>query len=70
MLAQELVDILACPRCKGAVEQDSAAQALLCRPCGLAFPIRRHGERLLPVMLVEEASPIAGHAASDDRQKD
>lgn len=66
MLAQEFVDILACPRCKGAVEQDSEAGVLLCRPCGLAFPVRRHGERLVPVMLVEEASPITGDKRSAD----
>lgn len=66
MLAQEFVDILACPRCKGAVEQDRETGALLCRPCGLAYPVRRHGERLLPVMLVEEAGPIGEARVSAD----
>ncbi len=59
MMSPELVDILACPACKGPVEQDKQARALLCRSCQLAFPVRNHGGKMLPVMLVEEASPIA-----------
>ncbi|NLZ16256.1 MAG: Trm112 family protein [Desulfobulbaceae bacterium] len=58
MIAPELIDILACPTCKGAVEQDKNARALLCRSCGLAFPVRSHAGKALPVMLVEEADVI------------
>ena len=59
MIAPELADILVCPACKGLVAQDVPAQALVCRSCQLAFPVRNHGGKMLPVMLVEEASPIA-----------
>ena len=59
MIPSELADILACPACKGPVEQDEPAQALVCRACQLAFPVRNHGGKRLPVMLVEEASPLA-----------
>lgn len=58
MIAPQLTDILACPACKGPVEQDVPNQALICRSCRLAFPVRNHGGKMLPVMLVEEASPI------------
>lgn len=55
MIAPELVDILACPACKGPVEQDKNTRALLCRSCRLAFPVRSYDGKELPVMLVEEA---------------
>ena len=58
MIASEFIDILVCPACKGPVEQDKTAQALLCQTCRLAFPVRDLGGKLLPVMLAEEASPI------------
>ncbi|NQS71595.1 MAG: Trm112 family protein [Desulfobulbaceae bacterium] len=59
-MASEFIDILVCPACKGPVEQDKTAQALLCQTCRLAFPVRDLGGKLLPVMLVEEASPMPG----------
>ena len=58
MLSPELVDILACPVCKGRLVQNEAARRLDCRACGLGFPVREHGGRPLPVMLVEEAERI------------
>ena len=59
MIAPELADILVCPACKGLVAQDVPAQTLVCRSCQLAFPVRNHGGKMLPVMLVEEAIPTA-----------
>lgn len=58
MIAPELVEILACPACKGPVEVDEARQALVCRSCKLAFPLHAHGGVMLPVLLVEEARPL------------
>jgi len=46
--------ILACPRCKGAVEIRAADDEIVCRACALAYPIRDD----LPVMLVDEARPL------------
>jgi len=54
MIEQSLLEILACPQCKGKVRQDEARQALVCDACGLAYPIRDD----IPVMLVEEAEHI------------
>lgn len=67
MITPELADILACPVCKGPVAEDAPAQALVCRNCRLAFPVRNHGGKMLPVMLVEEArqiDPQPGQAGS------
>ncbi len=52
-VAKELLDILACPQCKGPIRLVEKQQQLLCEHCRLAYPIRDG----IPVMLVDEASP-------------
>jgi len=62
MIAQELIDILACPKCKGAVRL--LADGLFCEPCALLYPIRDD----IPIMLIEEAmaqEPTGGRAAEE-----
>ena len=51
MLLDDLLNILACPACKGELQMDDQAQKLLCRPCGMAFPVREG----IPVLLTDEA---------------
>lgn len=51
---QSLLDILACPLCKGKLVYQPAQQALICRFDRLAYPIRQG----IPVMLVDEARRI------------
>ena len=51
MISKELLQILACPVCKGALEAVHDTQGLVCRSCGLKFPVRDG----IPVMLVSEA---------------
>jgi len=46
-----LLDILACPACKGPLQLNRDAQVLVCRFDRLAFPIRDG----IPVMLENEA---------------
>lgn len=53
-LNPELLAILVCPQCKGDLEYREAEQALLCRACRLRYRI----EDDIPVMLVEEATPL------------
>jgi uncharacterized protein len=50
-----LLDILACPLCKGPLQHHRAAQLLVCRMDRLAYPIRDD----VPVMLEEEARTLA-----------
>ncbi len=55
-LSPDLLEILACPQCKGDLEYRPEAPALLCRACNLRYRI----EDDIPVMLIEEATPIEG----------
>lgn len=50
-----LLDILACPLCKGPLVWHPAEPALVCRTDRLAFPVKDG----VPVMLEEEARSLA-----------
>jgi uncharacterized protein YbaR (Trm112 family) len=54
-LSQELLDILACPKCKGNLQLNPAQDGLVCDACTLMYPIRDD----IPIMLIEEAKPIS-----------
>jgi len=49
MIDKELLEILACPQCKAAVEVKD--RKVVCPKCGRKYPIKDG----IPVMLVEEA---------------
>lgn len=51
---QELLDILACPKCKGDIRMDDAGEWLICDACRLKYEIREG----IPIMLIDEASPL------------
>ncbi len=55
MITPELLDILACPSCKGALEPNADHSRLLCRHCGLNFPVRDG----IPIMLIDEAERVS-----------
>lgn len=48
MIDKELLDILACPACKGNVKLDG--EKIVCTKCGLRYPIKDG----IPVMLIDE----------------
>lgn len=50
----KLLDILACPLCKGPLVQNQEKNELWCRADGLAYPIRDG----IPVMLESEARSL------------
>ena len=50
-----LLDILACPVCKGLLKLQKSEPALVCRAERLAFPIRDG----VPMMLEEDARQLA-----------
>lgn len=54
MLDKKLLDILACPVCKGPLVFDRENQELICKADRLAYPVRDD----IPVMLEEEAREI------------
>lgn len=51
---KELLEILACPKCKGDIKLNDKEDGLVCEKCKLLYPIRDG----IPVMLIEEASPL------------
>jgi uncharacterized protein len=52
-LDPRLLEILACPQCRSALQVDDEAQELVCtsQDCGLAYPVRDD----IPVLLIDEA---------------
>lgn len=54
MLAKTLLDILACPSCKGELEYVVAEEKLICHACRLIYLIQDG----IPIMLIEEALPL------------
>lgn len=54
-ISQELLDILACPKCKGELQLTEKQDGLVCQACKLVYPIRED----IPVMLIDEAKPLA-----------
>ncbi|MCK4951213.1 MAG: Trm112 family protein [Gammaproteobacteria bacterium] len=50
----KLLDILACPICKGTLVYNKEAQELICKLDRLAYPIRDD----IPVMLEDEARKL------------
>jgi len=53
---KELLDILACPKCKGDVHLSEKGDGIVCDNCKLMYPIRDD----IPIMLIDEAVPIKG----------
>ena len=54
MINKELLNILACPKCKGDLEYDRINNKLICHKCKLAYPIRDD----IPIMLIDEAEKL------------
>ncbi|MCK4532014.1 MAG: Trm112 family protein [Candidatus Aenigmarchaeota archaeon] len=53
MINEKLLEIMACPKCKGGVKEKG--MFLLCRKCELAFPVLGDS---IPNMIIEEAWPL------------
>lgn len=55
MIDSKLLDILACPGCKGDVEYLAKKNIIQCTECGLSYPVVDD----IPVMLVDRAEKNA-----------
>ena len=53
-LQKELLEILACPKCKGDIKLNEKEDGIVCERCRLLYPIRDG----IPVMLIDEAIPL------------
>jgi uncharacterized protein len=54
-ISQELLEILACPKCRGDLELKEDQSGLICEACALVYEIRDD----IPIMLIDEAKPLA-----------
>lgn len=52
---RELLDVLACPKCRGDLELEPDESGLVCRTCRLRYRI----EDDIPIMLIDKAEPLA-----------
>lgn len=53
-VSRELLEILACPKCKGDVALNEQGSGLVCSTCRLVYPVRDD----IPVMLIDEATKL------------
>lgn len=51
---KELLEILACPKCKGDILLTDDGEGLICNACKLKYPIKDD----IPVMLIDEAEKL------------
>jgi len=51
MLNEDVLKILACPKCKGKLEYDGEKEQLICNRCRLIYRV----EDGIPIMLIDEA---------------
>ena len=53
-ISKELLEILACPKCKGDIYLNETQNGLICEKCLLIYEIKDE----IPIMLIEEAKPF------------
>jgi len=53
-ISNELLEILACPKCKGDLILNDGKDGLICEKCKLLYAIKDD----IPIMLVDEATSI------------
>ncbi|MHB8092456.1 MAG: Trm112 family protein [Syntrophales bacterium] len=53
-IRKELIDILACPQCKGPLKLATGEDGLICEKCRLLYEIKDD----IPIMLIEKAKPL------------
>ena len=54
-LSPQLIEIVRCPKCRGAVELRPDGSAFVCRACKLVYAV----EGDIPNFLIDEAKPLA-----------
>ena len=53
-ISKALLDILACPKCKGNIYLNEEEDGLICDRCKLLYEIKND----IPIMLIDEANSI------------
>jgi uncharacterized protein YbaR (Trm112 family) len=55
MIKPELLEILACPKCKKKVVLEDSGKYLICRECKLKYPV---SDQDIPIMLIDRAEQL------------
>jgi uncharacterized protein YbaR (Trm112 family) len=58
-VSKELLDIIACPKCKGTIYLNRSGDGLICEACQLVYHIRDD----IPIMLIDEATKLEAEQA-------
>ena len=53
-VSNDLLEILACPQCKGDIHLNDAQDGLICDACKLLYRIQDD----IPIMLIDEATKV------------
>jgi hypothetical protein len=53
-VSKDLLDILACPQCKGDIRLNESQDGLICDRCKLLYRIQDD----IPIMLIDEATKL------------
>jgi uncharacterized protein len=61
-LDNDVLSILACPKCKGDLTLATDEKGLICESCRIVYPVREG----IPVMLIEEAYPMRAEKGETD----
>jgi uncharacterized protein YbaR (Trm112 family) len=54
MLNKDILDVIACPKCKSSLQLSKDETFLICKKCSVKYPI----EDGIPELLIEKAIPI------------
>lgn len=53
-ISNDLLEILACPKCKGPIQLTTAGDGFTCQTCKLLYPIKDD----IPVFMIDDALPL------------
>ncbi len=53
-IKKDLLEILACPQCKGPLKLTVTGDGLICEKCRLVYEIKDD----IPIMLIDKAKPL------------
>ena len=53
-ISEELLEILACPKCKGDIHLNDTQDGLICHHCKLLYEIKDD----IPIMLIDDAKSL------------
>lgn len=54
MLDKRILEIIACPKCKGDLEYDSKKDILICRKDGIFYEVKNN----IPILLIDKAKKL------------